>query len=257
MGLNFRLSFLFSSLLLRRRLNFYHPPASIITILIEEVTTSAMNDGLVNGALTFLPSLAGLYLALKNKKFRQVRCLFTPHNCDVYPPRPSPAVFYYIERENEGGWPVVDSVVADTPRCSSFDPAFGSSTPESMSSVTGERYKMFMKLTECGLYVSLLCGILLHLFFFMECLTLFLFFISVFTPSRRLCYLSYNNQHTHQKIFKINNELHKVTNGQSRTAIAIMPPLFVFAVTSEQKLTHRMHEVASENEHTIEVRAEQ
>ena len=93
MGLNFRLSFLFSSLLLRRRLNFYHPPASIITILIEEVTTSAMNDGLVNGALTFLPSLAGLYLALKNKKFRQVRCLFTPHNCDVYPPRPSPAVF--------------------------------------------------------------------------------------------------------------------------------------------------------------------
>ena len=47
----------------------------------------------------------------------------------------------------------------------------------------------------------------------------------------------------------------KFTNGQSRTAIAIMPPLFVFAVTSEQKLTHRMHEVASENEHTIEVRA--
>ena len=91
----------------------------------------------------------------------------------------------------------------------------------------------------------------------MECMTLFLFFISWFTPSRRLCYLSYNNQHTHQKIFKINNELHKVTNGQSRTAIAIMPPLFVFAVTSEQKLTHRMHEVASENEHTIEVRAEQ
>ena len=32
-----------------------------------------------------------------------------------------------------------------------------------------------------------------------------------------------------------------------------MPPLFIFAVTSEQKLTHRMHEVASENEHNIEV----
>lgn len=45
----------------------------------------------------------------------------------------------------------------------------------------------------------------------------------------------------------------KVTNAQSRTAIVIMPPLFIFAVTSEQKLTHRMHEVASENEHNIEV----
>ena len=44
-----------------------------------------------------------------------------------------------------------------------------------------------------------------------------------------------------------------MTNGQSRTAIAIMPPLFIFAVTSEQKLTHRMHEVAEVNEHNIQV----
>jgi hypothetical protein len=44
-----------------------------------------------------------------------------------------------------------------------------------------------------------------------------------------------------------------MTNSQSRTAIAIMPPLFIFAVTAEQKLTHRMHEVASESEHNIQV----
>ena len=257
MGLNFRLSFLFSSLLLRRRLNFYHPPR------LDNNNTNRGGHNIGHERwfgqwCLNLSTLPGGLVSSPEKQKIPTGTLF------VHPPQlwcvPSKAIagcFYYIERENEGGWPVVDSVVADTPRCSSFDPAFGSSTPESMSSVTGERYKMFMKLTECGLYVSLLCGILLHLFFFMECLTLFLFFISVFTPSRRLCYLSYNNQHTHQKIFKINNELHKVTNGQSRTAIAIMPPLFVFAVTSEQKLTHRMHEVASENEHTIEVRAEQ
>lgn len=49
-----------------------------------------------------------------------------------------------------------------------------------------------------------------------------------------------------------NPKFRKVTNSQSRTAIAIMPPLFVFAVTAEQKLTHRMHEVASESEHNIQ-----
>ncbi len=51
-----------------------------------------------------------------------------------------------------------------------------------------------------------------------------------------------------------NPTFRKVTNAQSRTAIAIMPPLFTFAVTGEQKLTHRMHEVAAENEHNLEVR---
>ena len=50
-----------------------------------------------------------------------------------------------------------------------------------------------------------------------------------------------------------NPTFRKVTNGQSRTAIVIMPPLFIFAVTGEQKLTHRMHEVASESEHNLEV----
>lgn len=49
-----------------------------------------------------------------------------------------------------------------------------------------------------------------------------------------------------------NPTFRKVTNGQSRTAIAIMPPFFTFALTSEQKLTHRMHEVAVESEHNLE-----
>ena len=51
-----------------------------------------------------------------------------------------------------------------------------------------------------------------------------------------------------------NPTFRKFTNVQSRTAIAIMPPLFTFALTSEQKLTHRMHEVASESQHNMEVR---
>lgn len=50
-----------------------------------------------------------------------------------------------------------------------------------------------------------------------------------------------------------NPTFRKITNAQSRTALAIMPPLFIFAVTSEQKLTHKMHEVASESEHNLEV----
>mmetsp|Transcript_4198 Transcript_4198/g.9127 ORF Transcript_4198/g.9127 Transcript_4198/m.9127 type:complete len:247 (+) Transcript_4198:192-932(+) len=49
-----------------------------------------------------------------------------------------------------------------------------------------------------------------------------------------------------------NPKFRKLTNAQSRTAMAIMPPLFTFAVTGEQKLTHRMNEVASESEHNIE-----
>jgi len=52
-----------------------------------------------------------------------------------------------------------------------------------------------------------------------------------------------------------NPKFRKFTNVQSRTAIAIMPPLFTFALTSEQKLTHRMHEVASESEHNMAVRS--
>jgi hypothetical protein len=43
----------------------------------------------------------------------------------------------------------------------------------------------------------------------------------------------------------------KVTNWQSRTAMAIMPAFFMFAFTAENKLMHRMHEVAEETEHAI------
>ena len=52
-----------------------------------------------------------------------------------------------------------------------------------------------------------------------------------------------------------NPRFRQLTNAQSRTALAIMPPFFTFGLTSEQQLTNRMHEVASENEHNIEVRA--
>ncbi|GAX11245.1 hypothetical protein FisN_34Hu034 [Fistulifera solaris] len=42
------------------------------------------------------------------------------------------------------------------------------------------------------------------------------------------------------------------TNLQSRTAMALMPALFVFAFTSEHKLTHRMKQVAYESQHSRE-----
>lgn len=41
----------------------------------------------------------------------------------------------------------------------------------------------------------------------------------------------------------------KSTNWQSRTALVIMPPLFVFGLTSEQKVNQKMEEMASESEH--------
>lgn len=40
------------------------------------------------------------------------------------------------------------------------------------------------------------------------------------------------------------------TNMQSRTALAIMPALFMFAFTAETRLTHKMHEIAKESEHS-------
>ena len=43
----------------------------------------------------------------------------------------------------------------------------------------------------------------------------------------------------------------KVTNWQSRTAMTIMPALFMFAFTAENKMMHRMHEVAEETDHAI------
>lgn len=48
-----------------------------------------------------------------------------------------------------------------------------------------------------------------------------------------------------------NPKFRKLTNWQSRTALVIMPPLFAFAFTAEQKLVHRMEEVASETEHNM------
>lgn len=48
-----------------------------------------------------------------------------------------------------------------------------------------------------------------------------------------------------------NPNFRKFTNWQSRTALVLMPSLFVFALTAEQKMVHRMEEVAEETEHTI------
>lgn len=48
-----------------------------------------------------------------------------------------------------------------------------------------------------------------------------------------------------------NPTFRKVTNWQSRTALVIMPALFAFAFTAEQKMVHRMEEVAEETEHAI------
>jgi len=42
----------------------------------------------------------------------------------------------------------------------------------------------------------------------------------------------------------------KATNWQSRTALTIMPPLFAFAFSAEQKLVHSMHEMASRADHS-------
>lgn len=44
----------------------------------------------------------------------------------------------------------------------------------------------------------------------------------------------------------------KRTNWQSRTAMTIMPAFFVAALTSEQKLSHKMREIASETQHSTE-----
>lgn len=40
------------------------------------------------------------------------------------------------------------------------------------------------------------------------------------------------------------------TNYQSRTALVIMPALFIFAWTAEEKLSHKMREIAKETEHS-------
>eukprot|EP00934_Nitzschia_sp_Nitz4_P001998 Nitzschia sp. Nitz4//scaffold225_size51843//34944//35850//NITZ4_006900-RA/size51843-processed-gene-0.74-mRNA-1//-1//CDS//3329542690//1998//frame0 len=48
-----------------------------------------------------------------------------------------------------------------------------------------------------------------------------------------------------------NKKFLKYTNWQSRTALTIMPALFMFGLTSEQKLSNRMEQVAEETEHAI------
>jgi len=40
------------------------------------------------------------------------------------------------------------------------------------------------------------------------------------------------------------------TNMQSRTALCVMPALFMFAFTSEEKVVHRMKEIAKETQHS-------
>lgn len=45
----------------------------------------------------------------------------------------------------------------------------------------------------------------------------------------------------------------KVTNWQSRTALAIMPPFFMYALSAEKKLTHKMEEMATQTEHSKKV----
>ena len=50
-----------------------------------------------------------------------------------------------------------------------------------------------------------------------------------------------------------NAAFRKSTNWQSRTALVIMPPLFVFALASEHTLSHKMKEMASESDHSKRV----
>jgi hypothetical protein len=44
-------------------------------------------------------------------------------------------------------------------------------------------------------------------------------------------------------------KIRSITNMQSRTALCIMPALFVFAFTAEEKVVHSMRQMAKENQH--------
>lgn len=50
-----------------------------------------------------------------------------------------------------------------------------------------------------------------------------------------------------------NNTFLRSTNWQSRTALAIMPPLFMFAISAEMKLSNSMEEMASKSDHAKDV----
>jgi hypothetical protein len=47
------------------------------------------------------------------------------------------------------------------------------------------------------------------------------------------------------------NFIFQVTNWQSRTAMVIMPAMFAFVLTAEDKMVHRMREVAEETDHAM------
>ena len=46
-----------------------------------------------------------------------------------------------------------------------------------------------------------------------------------------------------------NQKFMRITNWQSRTALVIMPALFAYGLASELKLSHKMKEIAGENDH--------
>jgi hypothetical protein len=48
-----------------------------------EVVDNAMKEGLVSGGLVLFPSMGGLYLALKNPKFRKV-CSSNKYNRSIF-----------------------------------------------------------------------------------------------------------------------------------------------------------------------------
>ncbi|GFH48786.1 hypothetical protein CTEN210_05262 [Chaetoceros tenuissimus] len=50
-----------------------------------------------------------------------------------------------------------------------------------------------------------------------------------------------------------NKTFRRSTNWQSRTALAIMPPLFMFALSAEMKLGHSMEEMAQQSDHSKQV----
>jgi len=62
----------------------------------------------------------------------------------------------------------------------------------------------------------------------------------VFVPSLGAMYMALKNP-----------TFRKITNVQSRTAMVLMPALFAFGFFSENKLIHRMEEVAQETEHNM------
>lgn len=95
MGLNFRLSFLFSSLLLRLRLNFYHPPRLYNNTNNRGGHNIGHERWFGQWCLNLSTLPGGLVSSPEKQKIPTGTLFVHPTNCDcdVYPPRPSPAVF--------------------------------------------------------------------------------------------------------------------------------------------------------------------